>query len=234
MGGTTIKNKIFIITAILITLFCLSCINAKDLNDADVELTLDPEADVEIPNDSPNSKEQTVLSNEESANNNLSAFLILDNDGDKENIKLGDLETWIISVLNMGPDLAKNVKVYDELPEGMSYISHKTTKGTFNPESGIWDIGNLNINDGETFLYITTKALTVGEKINKAWLTTDSINLNQNGSYEEEEIDVEVDDDDDSDKRTVSALTQYQTSNPIALILLSLFTILITIHNSKR
>ena len=41
----------------------------------------------------------------------------------------------------------------------------------------------------EVSLYITCKAITVGEKINKATLTSDTFNLN-NESYEGEEIDV--------------------------------------------
>ena len=116
----------------------------------------------------------------------------------------------------------------------MEYIKHTATKGTFNPKTGIWNIGNLSTEDGEVFLNITVKALSVGEKINKANLTTDSINLN-NESYEEEEIDVlehhPEDDDDDSDK---VAKSLYSTGNPLALVLFSLFIIFVTSIKSKE
>ena len=116
----------------------------------------------------------------------------------------------------------------------MEYIKHTATKGTFNPKTGIWNIGNLSTEDGEVFLNITVKALSVGEKINKANLTTDSINLN-NESYEEEEIDVlehhPEDDDDDSDK---VAKSLYSTGNPLALVLISLFIIFVTSIKSKE
>ena len=95
--------------------------------------------------------------NEINSDSQPKSYLILDNDADIENIYIGDYVTWIVSVINNGPDTAKNVKVYDQLPDGLKYIKHTTTKGIFNPETGIWSIGDLSIIDGEVFLNITTK-----------------------------------------------------------------------------
>ena len=146
----------------------------------------------------------------------------MDNDADKENVYIGDYVTWIVSVINKGPDTAKNVKVFDQLPNGLKYIRHTATKGIFDPKSGIWDIGDLAVDDGEVFLKITTKAVSAGEMINKANLTTDSNNLNANESYEEEEIDVF---EHESETFVAKAATSlHPTGNPIFLILLSLFT----------
>lgn len=223
-----IKNNIAI--AILVTLIFLSCLTfayAENMNDTNDELTL-------------GSSEMGALGNVENEGNNLTsvsestansqAFLILDNDADIENIHIGDYVTWIVSVLNKGPDTAKNVKVHDQLPDGLKYIKHTATKGTFDYKTGIWDIGDLSINDGEVFLNITTQALTAGEKINKANLTTDSDNLNDNESYEEEEIDVF----ENEPKLSSKAIDpKYSSGNPIALIILSLFAILITSVKSK-
>lgn len=173
-----------------------------------------------------------VLSTSEAKSDSKShSYLILDNDADIENIYIGDYVTWTLSVINKGPDTAKNVKVYDQLPDGLKYVKHTATKGTFDPETGIWSIGNLTIGDGEVFLNILTQAFSVGEKINKAKVTSDSYNLNENESYEEEEIDVfehEV-------KAYVekSIASTYATGNPIALIVLSLFTILIASTKTK-
>ena len=164
-----------------------------------------------------------------SSNKNSSAYLILDNDADKEHIHIGDYVTWIITVANLGPGTAKNVKVFDQLPEGLKYIKHEASKGTFDPKTGIWDIGNLSLGDYE-FLLITTVALTLGEKINNATLTSDTPNLN-NVTYEEEEIDVEEEDDDDNDKYTINYSLQ-AAGNPIFLVLISLFGCLIV--NFKR
>ncbi len=235
---------------IMVTLLSLSCVNANDSNSTDVvlevnddvsqesnlELSDDNEDVLEITSDvnvlETTADEEILSSNESNGKTDSSAYLVLDNDANIENVYVGDYVVWIVSVINKGPDIAKNVKVYDQLPDGMEYIKHTATKGTFNPKTGIWNIGNLSAEDGEVFLNITVKALSVGEKINKANLTTDSINLN-NESYEEEEIDVLEPEDDDNDSDMV-AKSLYSTGNPLALVLISLFIIFVTSIKSKE
>ena len=235
---------------IMVTLLSLSCVNANDSNSTDVvlevnddvsqesnlELSDDNEDVLEITSDvnvlETTADEEILSSNESNGKTDSSAYLVLDNDANIENVYVGDYVVWIVSVINKGPDIAKNVKVYDQLPDGMEYIKHTATKGTFNPKTGIWNIGNLSAEDGEVFLNITVKALSVGEKINKANLTTDSINLN-NESYEEEEIDVLEPEDDDNDSDKV-AKSLYSTGNPLALVLISLFIIFVTSIKSKE
>ena len=234
---------------IIISLLSISCVNAIDSNSTDMELELNDEISdeqiLEISNDDDNlevsdeddnlkiAEDEEVLSTGVSTDNDKSsAYLILDNDANIENINLGDPVVWIVSVINMGPDTAKNVKVFDQLPDGLKYVSHTVSKGTFNPKTGIWNIGDLLVEDGEVFLNITTKAISLGEKINKANLTTDSVNLN-NESYEEEEIDV-LESDDDDDKTVYAAKSMYPTGNPLALVLISLFMIFVSSVKSKE
>ena len=226
---------------IMLSLLSLSCVNANDSNSTDAVLELNDdisqEPDLELSNDGEDNLEITadeeiLSSNESNEKTDSSAYLVLDNDANVENVYIGDYVVWIVSVINNGPDMAKNVKVYDQLPDGLKYIKHTTTKGTFNPKTGIWNIGNLSAEDGEVFLNITVKALSVGEKINKANLTTDSINLN-NESNEEEEIDVLEPEDDDNDSDMV-AKSLYSTGNPLALVLISLFIIFVTSIKSKE
>ena len=235
---------------ILVSLLSISWVNAIDSNITDMELELNDEISDEevlkISNDDENleisnddegnlkiSDDEEVLSAGVTSDNaDSSAYLILDNDADIENINLGDHVVWIVSVINMGPETAKNVNVFDQLPDGLKYISHTVTKGTFNPKTGIWDIGDLLVEEGEVFLNITTEAITAGEKINKANLTTDSINLN-NESYEEEEIYV-FESDGDDDKTVNAVKSMYPTGNPLALVLISLFIIFVTSVKSKE
>ena len=241
---------------VTISLLCLTCVNAEDLDESilnqedsqDLEISQEPsnvapsendalpttetklEISKEARDSTPTSSE--VLSTSKTKSDSQSkSYLILDNDADIENIYIGDYVTWIVSVINKGPDTAKNVKVYDQLPDGLKYVKHTTTKGTFDPETGIWSIGNLSISDGEVFLNITTQAFSVGEKIIRAKVTSDTYNLNENESYEEEEIDVfEHEVNAYAEKSIVSS---YATGNPMALIVLSLFTILITSIKTK-
>lgn len=213
----------------LILLSGMSCIHAQDLNDTSEELNLDAD-DLELAG-----TEDDVLSDDCESDASSKAYLVLDNDADKEEINVGDSVTWTVSVLNKGPDTAKNVIVFDQLPDGMKYIKHTATKGTFNPQTGIWDIGNLSVDDGEVFLKILAKALTSGEKINKAKLTSDTINLNDNESYEEEEIDVfEMPETSKSDTVQSARAIMLPTANPIGLIVISVFAILISFKRTDE
>ncbi len=115
--------------------------------------------------------------------------------------------------------IRQNVKVYNHLSEGLKYINYTSTKGTFNPDTGIWDIGDV-LGHHKEFLYVTTLAVSIGEKINSARLTTDSINLN-NITYEEEEIDVH--ERHYSSDKNHHSLSFNVTGNPVVLVLVCLF-----------
>ncbi|WP_296885017.1 DUF11 domain-containing protein [uncultured Methanobrevibacter sp.] len=215
--------KVILASLILVTLlFSLSAVNADDsIENQTVEIS---EIGVDDTQDL-NSNELSNVTDSNNATVETSAYLVLDNDADKENIYLGDLVTWIITVQNFGPDISKNTQVRDELPDGLEYVSHTLTVGSFNPETGIWDIGDLDVKDGEVALYITCKAISVGEKINKAWLTSDTPNLN-NETFEEEEIDVLDYDNYDNDNDVKKKVTGLKAAgNPIFLILMSLIII---------
>lgn len=226
-----ILNIQVLTTLIILTFFlsCITCAYAQDLNETADELNLDSteleELEIAAPSDEDELNDENVLTSESQDITDSKAYLVLDNDADVENIYIGDYVTWIVSVINKGPDTAKNVKVFDQLPDGLKYIKHTASKGTFNPKTGIWNIGNLTISDGEVFLNITTKAFSSGEKINRATLTSDTYNLN-NESYEEEEIDVFEHEAKAFAKKSVDS--RYAAGNPIALMLLSILTIGIT------
>ncbi len=67
----------------------------------------------------------------------------------------GDIITWTIIVTNHGPDIARNVKVHDKLPAGLTYRNHTLEHGLYDPSQGIWDLGDLA--KGDTYkLFINT------------------------------------------------------------------------------
>ena len=203
----------------------VNAINAQEIDDEQMNAlelkTVAPTDQQEVLSASDTLEE---VSNSNTTQNSTGAFLVLDNDADNENIYVGDYVTWILEAVNFGPDEAKNVEIHDKLPEGLKYIKHTATKGTFDPNTGIWDIGNLTIEEGIVKLFITTQALTVGEKVNEAYITSDTPNLN-NETYEEEEIDVLDRDSDESGFEN----HMHETGNPILLILASLLTLSIPI-----
>ncbi len=199
-------KKLFILLICIVLFSSSSFVSAEDIN-----ATLDT---------NPVATDSVQSSVAEDTNISKSAYLVLDNDADKEDIHIGDYVTWIVTVQNLGPDMSQNTQVRDELPDGLKYCYHTLTKGSFNPQTGIWNIGDLKVEDGEVALYITCIALMAGEKINKLWLTSDTFNPN-NETFEEEEIDV-LDHDDDKDvKKEINNI--HKTGNPIFLILISLF-----------
>ena len=63
---------------------------------------------------------------------------------------------------------AKNTKIYLTIPDDFEYVSHDANLGSYNPTTGIWDIGDLNTADSPK-LTIMTKISAKG---------TFSINVN--------------------------------------------------------
>ena len=211
--------KVFLTSLILVTLFLsLTAVSASDMNESQV-LGEANAVDAEAVQDLPSSN----LSAENESVNAAGAYLVLDNDADIENVYVGDLVTWIVTVQNFGPDISKNTQVRDELPDGLQYLYHTLTKGSFNPDTGIWDIGDLRIEDGEVTLNITCIAISVGEQINKVWLTSDTTNLN-NETFEEEEIDVLGSDNNINEDINRESVIR-NAGNPILLLLMSLIMV---------
>ena len=213
------NKRIFISLFVVFTLLSFNIVSANDLNESQT-LEINDMETISIQNSGDSSS-----INELNDANESGAYLIIDNDADIENIYIGDLVTWIVTVENLGPDIAKNTKVYDELPDGLEYLYHSSTKGIFNPETGIWDIGDLKVEDGLVSLFITCKAVSTGEKVNKVWITSDTKNLN-NETFEEEEIDVFDYEDGykDYDNKIASPILK-SVGNPIFLIIMCLFLI---------
>ncbi len=104
---------------------------------------------------------------------------------------------FTITVTNVGPDPATNVQVTDQLPSGVTYVSDSTapsgtTQGTYNVVTGLWDIGNLAVNQTET-LMITVTVNISGPYTNYAEITVsdqaDPDSTPNNGSTTEDDDD---------------------------------------------
>jgi len=78
--------------------------------------------------------------------------------------------TWTILVKNNGPDTASGVVVNDILPAGLNLVSFTPSQGTYNPATGIWNVGTL-INGANATLSIVTN---VSEALNGATITNNA------------------------------------------------------------
>ncbi len=76
--------------------------------------------------------------------------------------KSGDKVLFTIKVLNNGPGQAFNVVVNDKLPQGMHFLQYITSYGSYDPKTGIWNIGTLPNGAVATIIvkYLVNHALT--------------------------------------------------------------------------
>ena len=98
----------------------------------------------------------------------LSVIKLINN----SNPNYNDLIKWTIIVSNNGPNMATGVIVNDLLPKSVEYISSYLSKGFYNPVTGIWDVGNLNV--GEKL------QLNIVSKIVKTGYITNVVNVKGN------------------------------------------------------
>ncbi|NPV64077.1 MAG: DUF11 domain-containing protein [Methanobacteriaceae archaeon] len=61
----------------------------------------------------------------------------------------GQIFNYTVTVVNMGVENATNTKMQINLPSNVEYQSYTATKGTFNPQTGIWIIGTLAYEDND-------------------------------------------------------------------------------------
>ena len=111
----------------------------------------------------------------------------------------GDTVTFQIEVTNFGGAQATNVSLTDSLPAGITYTADTTSQGSYNPATGVFTIGTLNVGDtaiitlsgtvdagqgGNTITNITTAATgdqmdptTFGDDLEEAVIVDNTTNL---------------------------------------------------------
>ena len=79
------------------------------------------------------------------------------NGGSSATANVGDTITYVITAANQGLDNASGLQITDLIPSGLSDINYSINgAGTFNPTTGLWNIGILN-SGATTILTITGK-----------------------------------------------------------------------------
>jgi large repetitive protein len=79
----------------------------------------------------------------------------------------GSNVTFTVTVSNVGPSTATNVKVADALPAGLVFVSNAASVGTYDPATGQWTIASIAANTTAT-LTITARVNTTGVLVNVA------------------------------------------------------------------
>jgi large repetitive protein len=90
---------------------------------------------------------------------------------------IGSNVTFTIVASNNGISNATGVRVDDVLPNGYIYISHTSTIGTYNLNTGVWNIGNMNVGDVYVFTVVAQVNYT-GNYENFAEISGDQVDPN--------------------------------------------------------
>jgi len=106
-----------------------------------------------------------------------------------EDIWTGDEITFTITVTNHGPADATGVVVNDQILSGFSYDSHSATDGTFDPVTGMWTIGDLDLNDSAT-LDITVTVNSDGDYRNMVSVSANEFDIDLFNNYDSIEVEV--------------------------------------------
>ncbi|BBL60983.1 hypothetical protein MARBORIA2_18890 [Methanobrevibacter arboriphilus] len=99
--------------------------------------------------------------------------LILTKTANVTSAKIGDYIEYMITVRNNGPNEANLVKVYDWLDHRLIFISSSTDNGSYDNNTGIWDIGNIS-SDETVNLTIIVQANALGVVPNVANVTANT------------------------------------------------------------
>jgi len=67
-----------------------------------------------------------------------------DNPARRENFNI------TVTVTNLGPEPTTGVQITNELPSGLRFVSANTSKGSYDSSTGVWNIGNLEVNETVT------------------------------------------------------------------------------------
>ena len=83
---------------------------------------------------------------------------------------LGDEVTFTVTLTNNGSDNATGLQVIDLLPVNLTYQSSTSSQGSYDPGTGIWDVGNLDCGESVT-LDLVADVNSEDETINTARIT---------------------------------------------------------------
>ena len=86
---------------------------------------------------------------------------------------LGEEVNITLTLVNKGPGVAGMTEVTNLLPDGLSFVRASAALGTYDPDTGIWNSGNIR--DGATTsLTITALVEEVGNLVNQAEITSNN------------------------------------------------------------
>ncbi len=83
---------------------------------------------------------------------------------------MGDEVVFTITITNLGPGLASNIGIEEQLPTGYRFVSAETSLGIFEASSGFWEIETLQVSETAT-LELTVEVLDNNDHVNRVLLS---------------------------------------------------------------
>ncbi|MCD4527122.1 sortase domain-bontaining protein [Nocardioides sp. cx-173] len=121
---------------------------------------------------------------------------------------LGDTVTFTVGLRNLGPDTAEDVTVDDVLPPGLTYVSSEPLVGTYDPATGVWDVGRLEPTETATSSAIALLRITA--RVTRSGPLTNTASSDRSGAFP---IDRNL--DNNSDSATVNSLVPPAPGRPV-------------------
>ncbi|MDB9421097.1 Ig-like domain-containing protein [Microcystis aeruginosa CS-563/04] len=123
------------------------------------------------------------------------------------NPAIGDEITLTLTLANIGPGVASNIQVTNVLPLDLAFISVVTEQGTYDSNTGIWDVGNMRDN--------LSRTLTITAQVNGGQSLT---NTAQVTAVFEADLDSIPNNNDPNEDDQTSVLIDVQNVAPIVQV----------------
>ena len=145
---------------------------------------------------------------------------------DVNKVKVGDVVVYTVIIKNNGPDTANNTHAKIKIPKELELLGYEPSKGTYDPETGIWNIGDVAPGEDVT-LILKTKALVSGKIVIEASVVCDTYESDLSNNNNTAEINVLPDEHHHKEhhKEVRGPSTMPATGNPIVMVLLALFAL---------
>ncbi len=83
---------------------------------------------------------------------------------------VGDTVSFTVTLIDNGPATATGVRVTDQLPAGLTFVSATPSQGTYDAETGEWTVGTVSTDTPQT-LTITAIVVSLSPRTNTATIT---------------------------------------------------------------
>ncbi|MCX7789061.1 MAG: DUF11 domain-containing protein, partial [Chloroflexaceae bacterium] len=146
-------------------------INARVLSFARIVNTAEvTRSDQPDPNSTPGNSDPTEDDQSSVALDPQGADLSLTKRANTTRPSLGGEVTFTIELINLGPSAATSVRVTERLPQGLTYLRHTTSQGSYAPATGVWEVGRVEI-EAPVTLTLTARVDRAGPLTNLAEIT---------------------------------------------------------------